>query len=403
MRASPEATPRPHAAGAPHPAADAAHWSFACSACEYTAPGADFAAPCPRCGQPLFVRYPSPLPGRGAIAPRWDMWRYRALLPVRADEEPLSLGEGCTPLTEEPGLARTLGARRLWVKNEAVSPTTSFKARGMSASVTRVRHMGFRGLVVPTNGNAGVALAAYAAAAGIPARVYAPMETPAPIQAQVRAHGAELCLVSGHIGDAGVAGRAFAAESGYVDISTLREPWRLEGKKTMGIEIAEQLGWRLPDAIVYPSGGWIAIIAMWKAFAELRAAGWLDPAAPLPRLYVAQSAGCAPLVRAWEAGADRSTAWEDPWTYASGLRVPAPLGDRLILRALRESGGDAIAVSESDIAAGARELATGAGIDACPEGGCALAATGALLRAGRIARDAEIVVFNTGSGVAYRA
>src|SRR5215213_6282121 len=172
MRASPEATPRPHAAGAPHPAADAAHWSFACSACEYTAPGADFAAPCPRCGQPLFVRYPSPLPGRGAIAPRWDMWRYRALLPVRADEEPLSLGEGCTPLTEEPGLARTLGARRLWVKNEAVSPTTSFKARGMSASVTRVRHMGFRGLVVPTNGNAGVALAAYAAAAGIPARVY---------------------------------------------------------------------------------------------------------------------------------------------------------------------------------------------------------------------------------------
>jgi threonine synthase len=381
----------------------APRWSFACSSCGHPEPGADFASLCPVCGQPLFVRYPHPLPGREAIEPRWDMWRYRALMPIGEREEPLSLGEGCTPLTEVPALARRIGAGRLLLKNEAVSPTTSFKARGMSAALTRVRHMGFPGLVVPTNGNAGVALAAYAAAAGIPARVYAPEATSRPIQEQVRAHGAELCLVRGHIGDAGAAARAFAAESGFVDISTLREPWRLEGKKTIGIELAEQLGWRLPDAVVFPTGGGIAIIGMWKAFAELREAGWIDADAPLPRMYVVQAVGCAPLVRAFHEGADRSTPWEAPHTHASGLRVPSPLGDRLVLRALRESGGDAIAVGEADITAGARALAESAGVDACPEGGCAFAGLADLLRTERIPSDAEVVVFNTGSGAVYRA
>ena len=402
MTLSREAMSRHEALGTSQRPGAPVRWSFECSACGHTAPGANYAQLCPSCAQPLFVRYPSPWPTRDAIAPRWDMWRYRAVMPVAAREEPLTLGEGCTPLSEARSLARDLGARRLLVKNEAVSPTTSFKARGMSAALTRVRHMGFPGLVVPTNGNAGVALAAYAAAAGIPARVYAPTATPRPIQAQVRAHGAELRLVDGHIGDAGAAAREFAAESGYVDISTLREPWRLEGKKTIGIELAEQLDWRLPDAIVFPTGGGIAIIAMWKAFGEMRDAGWIDRDAPLPRMYVAQADGCAPVVRALHEGAERTRGWEAPATHATGLRVPAPLGDRLILRAVRESGGDAIAVCESDIEAGARTLARSAGIDACPEGGCALAATAELLRTGRIPADSEVVVFNTGSGVAYR-
>ena len=258
------------------------------------------------------------------------------------------------------------------------------------------------GFVTPTAGNAGAALAAYGAAAGLPVRVYAPITTPTPILDTIRVFGAELRLVDGHIGDAGKQARAFAAESGYFDTSTLREPYRIEGKKTMGYELAEQLGWRLPTHIIYPTGGGTGLIGMWKAFAEIRDGGWLPRDIALPHMISAQADGCAPIVRAFAAGENKAAPWENPTTHASGLRVPGPLGDRLILRALSESGGDALAVSEDAIRAATLQLSRATGVDAAPEGGCALAVVAELVRAGRVARDAEVVVFNTGSGASYR-
>ncbi len=378
------------------------HWHLECSACGHTVPGDALATVCPQCGQPYLVRYDMPAPRLDTIAPRWDMWRYRSIMPVRAEEEPVTLGEGATPMQEVPELARAIGVRRLWVKDEGLNPTASFKARGMSAAITRAAGHRVPGLVVPTAGNAGAAMTAYAAAAKLPARVYAPATTPKPILDTIAALGAELHLVDGHIGDAGKQAKAFAAESGYFDVSTLREPYRIEGKKTMGIEVAEQLGWRLPTHIVYPTGGGTGLIGMWKVFAELRAYGWLTHDQPFPRMVVAQSEGCAPMVRAFHAGAEKATPWEKPETYASGLRVPGPLGDRLILRALRESRGDAHAVSDEAIRAATARLARASGIDACPEGGCAFAVAEQLAAAGRIPADAEVVVFNTGSGASYR-
>jgi threonine synthase len=330
------------------------------------------------------------------------MWRYAAVLPLLDSEEPATLGEGGTPLLPAPKLAADIGVRSLWIKDEGLNPTASFKARGMSAAVTRAKALGVAGLVAPTAGNAGAALAAYGSAAGIPVRIYAPETTPRPILETIRALGADLHLVTGHIGDAGKQARAFAAESGYFDVSTLREPYRIEGKKTMGIELAEQLGWRLPTHIIYPTGGGTGLIGMWKVFREMIDGGWLAKDTQLPRMIVAQSEGCAPIVRAHRAGLDRATPWENPVTHASGLRVPGPLGDRLILRAVKESGGDAHAVSEMAIGAATRKIGRMTGIDAAPEGGAALAVVEELVATGTIPRDAEIVVFNTGSGASYR-
>jgi threonine synthase len=377
-------------------------WHLDCSACDHSQAGDTLASICPACGQPLLVRYDSPWPARDAITPRWDMWRYAAVLPLRERETPVSLGEGATPMHELSKLAREIGIARLWVKDEGLNPTASFKARGMSAAVTRAKALGVPGLVVPTAGNAGAALAAYGAAAAIPVRVYAPASTPAPILATIRALGADLQLVDGHIGDAGKQSRAFAAEQGYFDVSTLREPYRIEGKKTMGLEIAEQLDWSLPTHIIYPTGGGTGLIGMWKVFGEMRTAGWLVDDVVLPKMVVAQADGCAPMVRAFHAGADRATPWENPETHASGLRVPAPLGDRLILRALDESDGDAASVSEQVIRDDTLRLSRGSGIDAAPEGGCALGVLDLLVRHGRIPRDAEVLLFNTGSGASYR-
>lgn len=379
------------------------HWHLECSACSHVTPGSDLATVCPECGQPYLVRYDMPAPRRDTVAQRWDMWRYRSVMPVHAGEEPVSLGEGATPMTEFPELAKAMGVRRLWVKDEGVNPTASFKARGMSAAITRAAGHHVPGLVVPTAGNAGAALSAYGAAAGLPVRVYAPRTTPSPILETIRALGADLQLVDGHIGDAGKQANAFAAESGYFDVSTLREPYRIEGKKTMGIEAAEQLGWRLPTHIVYPTGGGTGLIGMWKAFGELRAYGWLAPDEPFPHMVVAQASGCAPMVRAFDAGADRATPWENPQTIASGLRVPGPLGDRLILRALKESEGLALAVPDDRIRAATARLAHASGMDIGPEGGCAFAVAGELAAAGRIPPDAEVLVFNTGSGASYRS
>src|SRR6478609_2056852 len=342
------------------------------------------------------------MPARDAVTPRWDMWRYSPVMPLKDGETPVSLGEGLTPLQELPKLAREIGVARLWVKDEGLNPTASFKARGMSAAVTRAKALGVPGLVVPTAGNAGAALTAYAAAAGIPVRVYAPRSTPSPILATIEALGADLQLVDGHIGDAGKQSRAFAAEHGYFDISTLREPYRIEGKKTMGIELAEQLDWTLPTHVIYPTGGGTGLIGMWKVFAEMRDGGWLARGVEFPRMVVAQATGCAPMVRAFQQRADRAVPWENPETHASGLRVPGPLGDRLILRALYESNGDAAAVDEDTIRAQTLRLSRASGVDAAPEGGCALGVLEKLVREKRIPADAEVLVFNTGSGASYR-
>ena len=378
-------------------------WSLVCSGCGARETQHAPVGLCAACHQPYLAEYSGPAPRRADLLPRWDMWRYAPALPLTSGEAPISLGEGCTPLIELPGLAREIGVRRLWVKDEGVNPTASFKARGLAAAVTRARARGVPGCVVPTAGNAGAALAAYAAAAGIPVRVYAPQTTPRPILDIIRSVGAELITVDGHIGDAGRLSVAFAAESGYFNVATLREPYRAEGNKTLLLELAEQLDWRLPDVVVYPTGGGEGVIGMWKAFQEMRAWGWLDASARYPRVVVTQSTGCAPLVRAFNAGADRATPWEHPVTHAAGLRVPAPLGDRLVLRAIKESNGIAAAASEDDIRAATRLLATRSGIDAAPEGGCALAVTAQLVAAGQLRRDDEIVIYNTGSGASYRA
>jgi threonine synthase len=266
--------------------------------------------------------------------------------------------------------------------------------------VTRAAAAGAGALVVPTAGNAGVALAAYAARAGVRARVYAPRTTPPTILSQIRSFGGELELVDGHIGDCGRAARAHAEVSGAVDVSTLREPYRIEGKKTLGLEIAEQFGWTFPDALVYPTGGGTGLIGMWKAFGELAAAGWVR--GRLPRLYSIQASGCAPVVHAFQASADQCVPWPDPRTVAAGLRVPSPFGDRLILAALRESGGGAVAVTDEALLACGRELQEGEGVDASPEGWAALAGAIELRRTGRLKEGDRVVFFNTGAGWLYR-
>lgn len=377
-------------------------WSLHCSVCPYAQPnGAQLASLCPDCGQPLMVRYAAKVP-RSAITNADSLWRYGAALPLRSGETAVTLGEGMTPLLELPHLAREIGVRRLWVKDEGINPTASFKARGLMMAVTRAKALGLPGVCVPTAGNAGIALAAYAAAGQMRCRIYAPDTTPPPILGSIRAFGAELELVSGHIGDAGKATMAFARDSGFFNVATVREPYRVEGMKTMGYEVAEQLGWRLPDAIVYPTGGGEGTIGIWKAMSEMLDWGWLTPETQKPRMYIAQAAGCAPLVRAFKAGEEKATPWADPETHASGLRVPGPLGDRLTLRTLRESGGDAEAVSEAAIRSGTFLLASKSGIDAAPEGGAALEATRQLVASGRLDPNAEVVVFNTGSGASYR-
>jgi threonine synthase len=376
-------------------------WSLHCSACQFMLPGSSLASVCNDCGQPLLVRYDHFAP-RTTIQPRWDMWRYASVLPLRDDEEPVGLGEGATPLVAAPELAAVLGIRKLWIKDEGLNPTASFKARGMSAAVTRAKFMGVPGLVVPTAGNAGAALAAYGSAARLAVRVIAPETTPPPILNTIRALGATLELVPGHIGDAGKRARAFASDSGFFDMSTLREPYRIEGKKTMGIELAEQLGWRLPDCVVYPTGGGTGLIGMWKVFAEMQSSGWIGSNERLPKMITAQATGCAPIVRAFERGESSAVPWENPETHASGLRVPGPLGDRLILRALRDSGGDAAAASEGAIRAATQRLSHATGIDAAPEGGCALAVVEILRSEGRLPPESEVVIFNTGSGASYR-
>ena len=380
-----------------------ATWSLYCSSCDQTAPGSALASLCPSCGQPWLTKVSMPSERAASIdVTARGLWRYRSVLPVLHGEPVVALGEGWTPMFDAPALARELGIGRLWIKDEGQNPTASFKARGMALAMTRARAYGVAGVTVPTAGNAGAALAAYAAAAGLAVRVYAPRTTPPPILDTVLAFGATLILVDGHIGDAGREARQFADENGWFNVATLREPYRVEGMKTMGYEMAEQLGWRLPDAFVYPTGGGEGTIGIWKAIAEMRGAGWLDPVERRPKVIVAQAAGCAPIVRAFEANESRVEPWINPMTYASGLRVPTPLGDRLLLTALRESDGAAVAIDDTVTRAATARLAKATGIDAAPEGGCALAALDVLVGRGELDGHSEVVLFNTGSGASYR-
>lgn len=379
-------------------------WHLECSGCGKRGSAEGLPTVCDTCGQPWLVRYPDraqpSLTARAEVRRGQGMWRFRPFLPLQDGEVPVTLGEGDTPLVDVPRTGRRLGQPDLWIKDEGANPTGSFKARGLSAAVTRAVRAGATHFVIPTAGNAGVAASAYAARAGVSVRVYAPDSTPSPILAQIRTFGGDLVLLEGHIGDCGKAARQWAAEQGAFDLSTLREPYRIEGKKTLGIELAIQLGWTLPQAIIYPTGGGTGLIGMWKAFRELREAGWITDEPP--RMYTVQSAGCAPIVRAFAEGATAATPWPDPQTVASGLRVPGPLGDRLILAALRESRGGAVAVSDADLQ---REALTGSrenGIDLSPEGGAGLAAVRVLRDQGALRPDDRVVVFNTGAGWLYR-
>ncbi len=379
------------------------HWQLHCSNCDSRSDAEGLRTVCAECGAPWLVHYdaaPDPRVKATLVDRPWSMWRYREWLPLAPGMEPTTLGEGGTPLVRAPGLGSALGVETLWIKDEATNPTASFKARGMAAAVTLARHSGAKALTVPTAGNAGVALSAYGRRAGLAVTVFAPETTPPRILQQIRTFGAELHLLDGHIGDCGKAARAHAKVSGAFDVSTLREPYRIEGKKTMGLELAEQLGWRLPDAVIYPTGGGTGLIGMWIAFRELLAAGWVTGTPP--RLYSVQAAGCAPVVRAFEAGDEQTEAWQDPWTVASGLRVPTPLGGAIILRALRETKGIAVAVTDPDLEEGTERMAT-EGIDACPEGGATLRAFERLLENGTISRSEETVLFNTGAGWLYRS
>jgi threonine synthase len=377
-------------------------WTLECAACGATSSAEGLPTVC-ACGQPWLVRYPDRRPGivqRAEVRRRHSMWRFRDFLPLRPFEEPVSLGEGDTPLLRLRRTATRLGVPHLWLKDEGANPTGSFKARGLSAAVTRATAAGARRFTLPTAGNAGVAASAYAARAGGEVRVFAPETTPRTILSQIAAFGGDLVLIRGHIGDCGKASRAWAEETGAFDLSTLREPYRIEGKKTLGLELALQMAWKMPDVILYPTGGGTGLIGMWKAFLELKEHGWVE--GELPRFYSVQSAGCAPIVKAFAAGADHAEPWPDPWTVASGLRVPAALGDRLMLRALRETGGGAVAVEDEELVAAARVVSREEGVDVSPEGGAVLAALEQLVNRGVVDRGETIVAFNTGAGWLYR-
>ena len=378
-------------------------WILECSDCGITAAPDGLPTVCLACGRPLLVRYPGrehPMTERAEARRRHGMWRFRSFLPLEGGEEPITLGEGDTPLLRAPRLASALGLGDIWIKDEGCNPTGSFKSRGLSAAITRAVRAGATRFVVPTAGNAGVASAAYAARAGASVRVFAPRTTPRTILSQIVSFGGDLVLLDGHIGDCGKASRAYAAETGAMDLSTLREPYRIEGKKTLGLEIAMQFNWTLPDAIIYPTGGGTGLIGMWKAFVELRQAGWVT--SELPRLYTVQSTGCAPIVKAFAAGALQAEPWPDPWTIASGLRVPGPLGDKLMLRVLRETNGGAVAVTDDTMRELARLGTQQEGVDFSPEGGASLAAAIELQRQGAIRPEDRLIVFNTGAGWLYR-
>jgi threonine synthase len=383
-----------------------------CSACGLRHDADALQTVCTSCGKVLFARYDLAAI-RAAVNPhelasrRWDMWRYWELLPVRDQRNVISLGEGLAPLVElRPHAASALGLERgqVLIKDEGQNPTASFKARGLSAAVSRALELGATSIALPSAGNAGAAAAAYAAAGGLEAYIVMPRDVPELNQVETAMYGASVTLIDGLISDAGRLVREQTPTRGWFDVSTLREPYRQEGKKTMGIELAEQGGWgdsALPDVIVYPTGGGTGIVGMWKAFAEMEALGWIG--ARRPRMVSVQAEGCAPIVRAFERGERFAEPWQNARTAAAGLRVPAAIGDYLILDAVRESAGIALAVSEEAIADAQREMGRLAGIFAAPEAAATWAAARALRVSGFLAGDERVVLFCTGMGLKYPA
>lgn len=356
------------------------------------------------CGGPLLVEYDLEAVGalatKEAVAARpFDMWRYRELLPVDGPDDVVSLGEGGTPLLRPASLGSRLGLPGLLVKDEGPNPTATFKARGASCGISMAAALRIRDVALPSAGNAGAAWACYGAAGGITVHVAMPRDAPLTNQIECRLYGADLTLVDGLISDAGTVIAAGAAERGWFDVSTLNEPYRIEGKKTLGLEIAEQLGWKLPDVILYPTGGGVGIIGIWKALNELAELGWVD--GPLPRLVAVQSTGCAPIVKAWEKGEPESEPWPDAQTVAFGITVPKALGDFLVLQAIAETGGCAVAVDDADILAAQRRCAELEGAFICPEGAANFAAIAQLRESGWINQSDQVVALNTGTGLKY--
>jgi len=359
---------------------------------------------CRECGKPLLVRYDldrakesltkRSLPGRRA-----DMWRYLEVMPVAQDENIVSLGEGWTPLLKAQTLAANTGVREVYIKDESQNPTQSFKARGMSAAVSMARELGVKKLAVPSAGNAAGALSAYAARAGLECFIFMPKDTPRANVVECEQTGASVTLMDGLITDCGAeVGRRKEAE-GWFDVSTLKEPYRVEGKKTLGYELAEQLNWQLPDVIIYPTGGGTGLIGMWKAFDEMQQMGWID--SKRPRMVTVQAAGCAPIVRAFEDGKRFADEFPNAATTASGLRVPKAIGDFLILDAIRESGGTAVAVTDEELIAATGEIGAAEGVFCAPEGAACLPALRKLIETGVVNKNDQVVLFNTGSGVKY--
>src|SRR5215203_1309313 len=359
---------------------------------------------CTACGKPLLVRYDLErakmfLKRESLAARRPDMWRYREMLPLQRDENIVSLGEGWTPLLRATRLGRRVGVPDLFIKDESQNPTQSFKARGMAAAVSMAKELGAKKLAVPSAGNAAGALAAYAARAGLRSYIFMPRDTPHANVVECEQTGARVTLMDGLITDCGAEVARRKEAEGWFDVSTLKEPYRVEGKKTLGYELAEQLNWELPDVIIYPTGGATGLIGMWKAFAEMEQMGWIG--SKRPRMVSVQSEGCAPVVRAFEEGKRFADEFENAATVASGLRVPKAVGDFLILDALRASDGAAVAVSDAELLAAVGEIGAAEGLFVAPEGAACLPALRKLMERGEVGSDERVVLFNTGAGVKY--
>ncbi len=373
-----------------------------CTYCNATYSADEANRLCAECGKVLYPRYD--LDAASAALDREmlkdrpaNMWRYFEVMPVRDPANVVTLGEGFTPIFKAERFGPEMGCSDLHIKDEGVNPTASFKARGLSAAVSKAKELGITKITMPSAGNAAGAMTAYAAKAGIESYVFMPQDAPESNQKEVVITGGELNLIDGLISDAGVLSRARAAEEGLFDVSTLQEPYRVEGKKTMGYEIAEQSGWTLPDAIIYPTGGGTGIVGMWKAFAEMEAMGWIG--SHRPKMFAVQAEGCAPMVRAFEQGTEFAEPWQDAQTIAPGIRVPGGIGDYLILSAIRESGGGALTVSDDEIRDYMGRVARAEGMFICPEGAATAAALEKLLNDGLLDPDENILLLNTGSGL----
>ncbi len=375
-----------------------------CTACGLRHDAAKLQNLCTNCAKPLFPKYDLDAVGRvltkDALKTRErSLWRYREVLPLPLEVEPVSLGEGGTPLLKARRFGERFGLTSLLVKDESVNPTQSFKARGMTTAVSMAKHLGASKLAVPSAGNAGGAMAAYAARAGLEAHVFMPSDTPRANIIECREVGAHVTLIDGLITDCGAEIAKRKQAEGWFDMSTLKEPYRVEGKKTLGYELAEQLDWELPDVVLYPTGGGTGLIGMWKAFDEMESLGWIG--SKRPRMFTVQASGCAPIVRAFEAGEEFAAEFPNAHTAASGLRVPKAVGDFIMLRILRESGGGAITIDDEEMIRVTREVGASEGLFVAPEGAACFAALQPLIDQGKIGRDERVVIFNTGSGIKY--